>query len=74
MIVADVTLPLLHIENVVETEEALHQWLLDNIGPLAEHRDQVDELRPWCVTSKWAVNIYHFAREQDAILFQLRWA
>lgn len=74
MIRAEVSLPLLHIEKVVETEEAIHLWLLDNIGALAEHRDQVDELRPWCVTSKWAENIYHFAREQDATFFKLRWA
>ena len=74
MIRAEVSLPLLHIEKVVKTEEAIELWLLDNVGVLADHRDRVDEDHPWCVTSKWAENIYHFARESDAVLFRLRWA
>lgn len=74
MIRAEVTLLLDNIERVVETEEVIDQWLLENVGVLAPHRDQVDEERPWCVTSRWAENIYHFARESDATLFRLRWA
>lgn len=73
MIEAEVTLLLANIEKVVETEEAIHQWLLDNIGALAPHRDRVDDEYPWCVTAKWAENIYHFARKQDATMFSLRW-
>jgi hypothetical protein len=74
MITAEVTLLLADIEKVVETEEVIELWLLDNVGTLAPHRDQVDEDHPWCVTSKWAENIYHFARDRDAVLFSLRWA
>lgn len=74
MIVAEVTLLLADIERVVRTEEVIDQWLLANIGDLAEHRDSVDNDRPWCVTRRWAENIYHFARESDAVLFRLRWA
>lgn len=74
MIRAEVTLLLANIEHVVQTEEVIHCWLLDNVGALAPHRDQVDDNHPWCVTAKWAENIYHFAREQDATMFSLRWA
>jgi len=74
MIRAEVSLPLHMIERVVQTEEVIHCWLLDNVGALAPHRDQVDEDHPWCVTAKWAENIYHFAHEQDAVVFKLRWS
>lgn len=74
MIRAEVTLLLANIEHVVQTEDEIHLWLLDHVGALAEHRDRVDEEYPWCVTAKWAENIYHFARESDATLFKLRWA
>lgn len=74
MIRAEVTLQLANIELVVQTEEVIDDWLLANIGALAEHRDQVDDQHPWCVTRRWAENIYHFARESDATLFSLRWA
>jgi len=74
MIQAEVTLLLADIEKVVQTEEVIDLWLLDNIGDLAPHRDSVDDERPWCVTRRWAENIYHFARESDATLFSLRWA
>lgn len=74
MIRAEVTLLWDNIVRVVDTEDAINRWLLDNIGALAEHRDSVDDEHPWCVTSKWAENIYHFARETDAVLFRLKWA
>lgn len=74
MIRAEVTLLLANIEKVVQTEEVIDLWLLDNIGALAPHRDSVDDHRPWCVSRRWAENIYHFARESDATLFRLRWA
>ena len=73
MIRAEVTLLLTDIEHVVQTEEVIDLWLLDNIGVLAQTRDHVDELHPWYVTRRWAENIYHFAREQDAIMFTLKW-
>jgi hypothetical protein len=74
MIRAEVTLWLANIEQVVQSEEIIDQWLLDNIGAGTPHRDQVSEEHPWCVTRRWAENIYHFARESDATLFKLRWA
>ena len=74
MIAAEVTILLDDIKYVIETEEAIHLWLLSNVGALAEFRDHVDAARPWCVTSKWGKNIYHFARESDATLFKLRWS
>lgn len=74
MIVVEVSLLLTDIERVVETEDVIDNWLLENVGTLAPHRDSVDDDRPWCVTRRWAENIYHFARESDATLFKLKWA
>ena len=73
MIQAEVTLLWADMDRVVEREEHIKLWLLDNVGNLADQRDSVDDLHPWCVTSKWAENIYHFAREQDATMFALKW-
>ena len=73
MITVEVSLLLTDIEKVVETEETIHLWLLDNVGYLALSRDHVGEDSPWYVTRRWEENIYHFAREQDAVLFKLRW-
>lgn len=74
MIAVEVSLLLTDIEKVVETEDAIDDWLLENVGALAEHRDQVNVDRPWCVSRRWERNIYHFACESDAVLFKLRWA
>jgi hypothetical protein len=74
MIRAEVTLLLENIEKVAQTEEVIELWLLDNVGTIALHRDQVSDEHSWCVTRRWAENIYHFARESDAVLFRLKWA
>ena len=74
MIRAEVTLLLASIEHVVQTEEVIHDWLLDNVGTHTPHLDCVDDEHPWSITRKWAENIYHFAREQDATMFSLKWA
>jgi hypothetical protein len=35
--------------------------------------DTVSEDRPWRVEHRYGYLEYHFAREQDAVMFSLRW-
>lgn len=55
-------------------ESPINVWLLTNVGVHAQFRDQVDESRPWHVDHERDYLEYHFAREQDAMMFKLRWA
>lgn len=52
----------------------INKWLLDNVGHNARFRDLVDENRPWHADHGFYSIEYSFAREEDAILFSLRWA
>ena len=54
-------------------ESPINIWLLANVGVHARFRDQVDNDRPWHVDHERGYLEYHFAREQDATLFALRW-
>ena len=54
-------------------ESPINRWLVDNVGVHAEFRDLVDELRPWHVDHERDYLKYHFAREQDAMMFALKW-
>ncbi len=55
-------------------EGPINAWLLDNVGVHARFKDLVDEDRPWNVEHNFREIVYHFAREQDAVLFALRWS
>lgn len=54
-------------------ESPINVWLLANVGVHARFRDQVDEDRPWHVDHEKDYLEYHFAREQDAVMFALKW-
>ena len=54
-------------------ESPINVWLLANVGHHARFRDNVTELYPWRVEHYRDCLVYHFAREQDATLFALRW-
>lgn len=54
-------------------ESPINRWLVDNVGVYARFRDCVDELRPWSVDHEHDYLVYHFARENDAIMFALKW-
>jgi len=54
-------------------ESPINRWLLANVGVHAEFRDLVDESRPWHVDHERDYLKYHFAREQDAMMFALKW-
>ena len=54
-------------------ESPINVWLLSNVGVYAQFRDLVDESRPWHVDHERDYLEYHFAREQDAVMFKLRW-
>ena len=56
-------------------ESNIVRWLKKNVGPMAVGRDSVDLDYPWYVSHDWPFKgTFHFAREQDATLFALRWA
>ena len=52
---------------------SIHEWLLVHVGVHAEFRDQVDETFPWHEAHRFNYVEFSFAREQDAIMFTLRW-
>lgn len=54
-------------------ESPINVWLLVNVGTHAKFRDHVTEVRPWHVDHERDYLEYHFAREQDATMFALRW-
>lgn len=55
-------------------ESPINAWLLANVGVHARFRDLVDDDRPWHVEHGNRYIVYYFAREQDAVMFALRWA
>lgn len=54
-------------------ESPINVWLLANVGVHARFRDSVTEQQPWHVDHYTDYLEYHFAREQDAVMFNLRW-
>ena len=57
---------------VVHTGE-MEEWCDANLGPKAEFRDQVSDDRPWTCSYSHGVTTWHFAREESATWFKLRW-
>jgi hypothetical protein len=55
-------------------ESPINAWMVDNVGTYAKFRDLVDESRPWHVEHTAKELIYSFAREQDAIMFALKFS
>lgn len=55
-------------------ESPINIWLLANVGRHSAFKNAVHELRPWYVEHERDYLVYHFAREQDATAFALRWA
>ena len=54
-------------------ESPINVWLLANVGHHARVGESVTELHPWRVEHHREYLVYHFAREQDAVLFALKW-
>lgn len=54
-------------------ESPINEWLMAHVGVHARFKDLVDEDRPWHVDHEQKYLEYHFAREQDAMMFSLRW-
>lgn len=55
-------------------ESPINIWLLSNVGKCAKFRDSVTEECPWHVDHQYNYLVYSFAREQDAVMFALRWS
>lgn len=54
-------------------ESPINQWLLANVGHHARSGEGVTELYPWSVEHHRDYLLYHFACEQDATAFVLKW-
>jgi hypothetical protein len=74
MITASVRLKEPINQNKFINESPINIWLLANVGVHAKFKDLVDEERPWHVEHNFREIVYHFAREQDAVMFSLRWS
>ena len=62
----------------VEIEDRPHyhemaKWCNENIGNMAMWKDNVNEYNPWAYDYLFRTGIYYFAREEDAMLFRLKW-
>ncbi len=55
-------------------ESPINEWLLTNVGIHAQAKDLVDENCPWHVEHGYRYILYHFARQQDAVMFALKWS
>lgn len=55
--------------------ESMSYWCDEHIGKVALSRDSViEDVSPWYCTINSTFVVFHFAREEDAVLFQLRWS
>lgn len=57
-----------------QREYGMDCWLLENVGPRALFADNVGDVFKWYKDYMVLKTIYRFAREQDAIMFKLKWA
>lgn len=58
----------------VVSQAPIEEWCLEFIGPKAEFRDQVSDEFPWTFThGTRGLTVWHFAREESATMFRLRW-
>jgi len=55
------------------SQEPLEQWCREMLGPKAEFRDQVSDEYPWTFSWRAGRTVWHFAREESATMFRLRW-
>ncbi len=76
MIATEVTLPMTLAMTTSWFDldgDSMTGWCETSIGPQALTRDHVDNEFPWYVTSEYNKLIWHFANEEDALLFRLKW-
>ena len=78
MIAAEVmTCPFIKLPNgewpISTYEGDMEQWCLSVIGTKAKFRDQVSDEYPWTYSHSHGWSTWHFAREESATMFRLRW-
>ena len=54
-------------------ESPINEWLVANIGIGESFRNHKVKHRPWYVEHREGYLLYHFVREEDAVMFSLRW-
>ena len=50
------------------------KWCTKNLGPEAAWRDSLTEEKPWTLTYERGDTHWYFFKEEDAVLFALRWS
>lgn len=55
-------------------ESPINRWLVDNVGIGESFRNHKVKHRPWYVEHCDGYLVYYFVREQDAVMFSLRWS
>jgi hypothetical protein len=51
----------------------MEEWCRQMIGAQAQYRDQVSDEYPWTYSHSHGWSTWHFAREESATMFRLRW-
>jgi hypothetical protein len=74
MILSSVRLDQPKFRNRWIDESPINEWLLASVGAHAPTMDTVSESRPWRVEHNFGYLVYHFAKEEDAVMFALRWS
>jgi hypothetical protein len=51
----------------------MEEWCSEMIGAQAQFRDHVSDEYPWTYSFMGGKTIWHFAKEEYATMFRLRW-
>lgn len=54
-------------------ESPINEWLVANVGIGESFRNHKVKPRPWYVEHCEGYLVYYFIREEDAVMFSLRW-
>jgi hypothetical protein len=76
MIAAEVETPTFfsdHNYSAFRDHTEMEEWCSKMIGAQAQFRDHVSDEYPWTYSFMGGKTVWHFAREEYATMFTLRW-
>lgn len=62
-----------HVIGLIISQEPMEKWCSEMIGKQAMFRDHVSDEYPWTYSFILGKIVWHFAREEYATMFRLRW-
>ena len=62
-----------HGIGLIISQEPMEKWCSEMIGKQAMFRDHVSDEYPWTYSFILGKIVWHFAREEYATMFRLRW-